>query len=206
MPVCSDWATATLQTPPAQPKWQLDVVGISSPVSPGQYATARLRVTNTGTGPGQATVTGSTIYPPTGERIGGWSTVQTPVLQPGQSVEVALQSLGTISPVYWGLTLNVVFTADGAQAAAQFQVAQLVPTGVQVQVQQPAPGATTTTVVVSWQPLPEPQPPGLTYEVQILNELGQVIASTTAPKTATSVQFTGVPLGLRGSVRVRACR
>lgn len=140
MPICSDWATASL-TIQGQPQISLAVVSISSPVTPGQYASAQIRVTNSGTAPGTVTVTGDT-YDLSGVRQGGW-TSQTVQVGPGQSTTVVLSSLGPIHSMFAGQTLRAVFRADGATASATFQVAQVAPP-------QPAPAPS---------PAPQPTPP-----------------------------------------------
>lgn len=196
MAVCSDWATATLQIPQGQPVWRLELVGISSPVTPGQYAAAQLRVSNVGSAPGQVTVTGDT-YDLAGVRQGGWTTA-TVQLQPGQSQTVNLQSLGAIDPLFSGQTLRAVFRAGDASVTATFQVGLLAPSGVQAQVTVP-PGSTTAVVNVSWGAVRGAS----TYEAQLLSSAGTVLA--TVSTAGTQAQFTNVPLGQQLMVRVRAC-
>lgn len=105
-----------------QPKFQLVVESISSPVAPGQRANARVRVTNVGTAAGSVTVTGDTVDG-AGVRQGGWTSATTPELQPGQSAVVSLTSLGPIDPMFAGQVLRAVFRAGGASVSAAFQVA-----------------------------------------------------------------------------------
>ena len=82
-------------------------LSISSPVQPGQYATATIQVQNTGGTTGTPSVSGVTDY--NGTQEGTWAQTNTPSIPPGLSAPIQMKTAGPISSQFAGDTLTAVF-------------------------------------------------------------------------------------------------